>query len=98
LCSFFCQAEDGIRDFHVTGVQTCALPIFAFSIFWTYVWFCQYMLIWYANIPEETTYFKIRQHGPYGLIWYSVFIINFVLPILIRSEERRVGKEWIERG
>jgi len=56
---------------------------FAFSIFWTYVWFCQYMLIWYANIPEETTYFKIRQHGPYGLIWYSVFIINFVMPILI---------------
>lgn len=56
---------------------------FAFSIFWTYVWFCQYMLIWYANIPEETTYFKIRQHGPYSLIWYSVFVINFVMPILI---------------
>ncbi len=56
---------------------------FAFSIFWTYVWFCQYMLIWYSNIPEETTYFKIRQQGPYGLIWYATFIINFVGPILI---------------
>ncbi|PZF73078.1 quinol:cytochrome C oxidoreductase [Taibaiella soli] len=57
--------------------------MFAFSIFWTYVWFCQYMLIWYSNIPEETTYFKIRQHGPYSMIWYSVFIINFIMPILI---------------
>lgn len=57
--------------------------MFAFSIFWTYVWFAQYMLIWYGNIPEETTYFKIRQHGPYALIWYSVFIINFIMPILI---------------
>ncbi|WP_276132693.1 quinol:cytochrome C oxidoreductase [Polluticoccus soli] len=57
--------------------------MFAFSIFWTYVWFAQYMLIWYGNIPEETTYFKIRQQGPYGMIWYSVFIINFVMPILI---------------
>jgi len=57
--------------------------MFAFSIFWTYVWFAQYMLIWYANIPEETTYFKMRQDGPYSLIWYSVFIINFIVPIII---------------
>ncbi len=57
--------------------------MFAFSIFWTYVWFDQYMLIWYANIPEETWYFKIRQHGPYSLIWYSTFVINFIMPVLI---------------
>lgn len=57
--------------------------LFAFSVFWTYVWFAQYMLIWYGNIPEETTYFKIRQQGPYSLIWYSVFIINFIMPILV---------------
>jgi len=57
--------------------------MFAFSIFWTYVWFDQYMLIWYSNIPEETTYFKIRQQGPYGIIWYATFIINFVMPVLI---------------
>ncbi|RYD52183.1 MAG: quinol:cytochrome C oxidoreductase [Sphingobacteriales bacterium] len=56
---------------------------FAFSIFWTYTWFCQYMLIWYGNIPEETIYFKIRQQGPYSVIWYATFIINFVGPILI---------------
>jgi hypothetical protein len=57
--------------------------MFAFSIFWTYVWFDQYMLIWYSNIPEETVYFKMRQQGPYGLIWYSTFIINFLMPVLI---------------
>ncbi len=57
--------------------------MFAFSIFWTYVWFSQFMLIWYGNIPEETTYFKIRMQGPYSLIWFSVFIINFILPILV---------------
>ncbi|HEY1032384.1 MAG TPA: quinol:cytochrome C oxidoreductase [Flavipsychrobacter sp.] len=57
--------------------------MFAFSIFWTYTWFAQYMLIWYSNIPEETTYFKMRQQGPYSMIWYSVFIINFIMPILI---------------
>ena len=57
--------------------------MFAFSIFWTYVWFSQYMLIWYANIPEETVYFKHRVQGPYRGIFYINLIINFVCPILI---------------
>ena len=57
--------------------------MFAFSIFWTYLWFAQYMLIWYANIPDETSYFKLRQQGPYSVIFYANFIINFCMPILI---------------
>lgn len=57
--------------------------MFAFSIFWTYTWFCQYMLIWYGNIPEETSYYKMRQQGPYGLIFYASFVLNFIFPILI---------------
>jgi len=57
--------------------------IFAFSIFWTYLWFSQFMLIWYANIPEETIYFKTRLQGPYrGIFWFNL-IVNFVAPILI---------------
>ena len=57
--------------------------MFAFSIFWTYLWFSQFMLIWYANIPEETIYFKPRAQGIYGPIFWMMFIINFVAPILI---------------
>lgn len=57
--------------------------MFAFSIFWAYTWFAQYMLLWYGNIPEETTYFKIRQQGPYGFLFYAQFIICFIMPILI---------------
>jgi hypothetical protein len=65
--------------------------MFAFSIFWTYLWFSQYMLIWYANIPEETVYFKPRQEGVYkGIFWLNL-IINFLAPLLIlmrRSSKR----------
>jgi Ni/Fe-hydrogenase subunit HybB-like protein len=65
--------------------------MFAFSIFWTYLWFSQYMLIWYANIPEETIYFKPRQEGVYkGIFWLNL-IINFLAPLLIlmrRSSKR----------
>lgn len=49
--------------------------LFAFSTFWAYIWFCQYMLIWYANFPEETSYFADRMHG----IWRSLFLLNLVL-------------------
>ncbi len=57
--------------------------MFAFSIFWTYLWFSQYMLIWYSNQPEETIYFKPRVQGPYRGIFFLNLIINFVAPILL---------------
>jgi hypothetical protein len=57
--------------------------MFAFSIFWTYLWFSQYMLIWYANIPEETIYFKSRVQGAYKGIFFLNLIINFICPLLI---------------
>lgn len=57
--------------------------LFAFSIFWTYLWFAQFMLIWYANIPEETIYFKVRLQGPYAGLFYLNLVVNFVAPILI---------------
>ncbi|HMF70336.1 MAG TPA: hypothetical protein VK616_02615 [Flavitalea sp.] len=58
--------------------------MFAFSVFWTYLWFSQYMLIWYANIPEETVYFKSRtKGGPYSGIFWLVLIINFLAPLLL---------------
>jgi hypothetical protein len=57
--------------------------MFAFSIFWTYLWFSQFMLIWYANIPEETTYSKPRAQGIYSGIFWMMFIINFLAPLLI---------------
>jgi hypothetical protein len=57
--------------------------MFAFSIFWTYLWFSQFMLIWYANIPEETKYFRPRMIGEFrGLFWLNL-ILNFVTPFLI---------------
>ncbi|GAB3419124.1 quinol:cytochrome C oxidoreductase [Niabella aquatica] len=62
--------------------------MFAFSIFWTYLWFSQFMLIWYSNQPEETIYFVNRignagNPGHYAGIFWTMLIINFVGPILI---------------
>ncbi len=57
--------------------------IFAFSIFWTYVWFSQFLLIYYANLPEEVIYFKRRWTDHY-FMWFCLnIIINFAAPVLI---------------
>ncbi|TBR18387.1 MAG: quinol:cytochrome C oxidoreductase [Chitinophagaceae bacterium] len=57
--------------------------MFAFSVFWTYLWFSQYMLIWYSNQPEETIYFQPRVHGVYKTIFFLNLIINFLAPLLL---------------
>ena len=72
---------------------------FAFSIFWTYLWFSQFMLIWYANMPEETIYFAKRigdgsHSGPYRAIFWLNLCINFLAPFLIlmrRGSKRNYG-------
>ncbi len=57
--------------------------VFAFSVFWTYVWFEQFMLIYYANIPEEVGYFVQRlKTDAYTPIFFLTLFINFVFPFL----------------
>jgi hypothetical protein len=69
--------------------------VFAFSIFWTYIWFCQFMLIYYANLPEETVYFIQRMRtAPYSWIFYANIFLNFVLPFLLlmtRDAKRQIS-------
>jgi hypothetical protein len=57
--------------------------MFAFSVFWTYLWYSQFMLIWYANIPEETIYFKPRMQGVYRGVFFLNLITNFAVPFLL---------------
>lgn len=57
--------------------------IFGFSIFWTYVWFAQFILIWYANMPEETVYFYKRWEPEYKPWFWLSIIVNFLAPLLL---------------
>ena len=64
--------------------------LFAFSIFWTYMWFSQFMLIWYANIGEETGYFLHRREE-YSFLFYANLAVNFLIPffVLMRNDTKR---------
>ena len=84
--------------------------MFAFTVFWAYIGFSQFMLIWYANLPEETGYMMDRLHG--GWFWVSVFLLvgKFMIPFFLllprdakRSESMLVGvglfmlvAQWID--
>jgi hypothetical protein len=58
--------------------------VFAFSIFWTYIWFSQFLLIYYANIPEESVYFVERlESDVYSPYIFVNLALNFFLPFLV---------------
>ena len=57
--------------------------VFAFSIFWTYIWFSQFLLIYYANIPEETVYFYKRWEGEFLPLFWLNLVVNFLTPLLV---------------
>jgi hypothetical protein len=57
--------------------------MFAFTVFYAYIAFSQFLLIYYANIPEETIWFYHRLEGSWKYITYGLLIFRFVLPFLI---------------
>jgi len=67
--------------------------IFGFSIFWTYLWFAQFLLTWYANIPEEAAYFARRWEPQFKPWFWLNIVINFLTPLLVlmkRDSKRMV--------
>lgn len=67
--------------------------VFAFTVLWTYLWVAQFLLMWYANIPEETIYFTKRWDN-YMFLWAVNPILNFFLPFLVlmtRPAKRNLG-------
>jgi len=55
--------------------------LLGFSCFWMYIWFSQYMLIWYTNIPEETSYFILRTRSAWWPLVVANVVLNWVVPL-----------------
>jgi len=71
--------------------------LFAFTTFWIYIWFSQHMLIWYANIPEETSYYLKRHSGPFLVLSVVNIFLNWLIPftILLFRKTKRSEKSLI---
>ncbi|MCF6294278.1 MAG: quinol:cytochrome C oxidoreductase [Flavobacteriaceae bacterium] len=91
LLAIFLKAKGYLEFVNDSHLHDLAKYMFGFSIFWTYLWFSQFMLIWYANIPEEVTYFVTRIED-FNLPFFGMLILNFVFPflLLMNSDFKRV--------
>jgi hypothetical protein len=78
----FLKSRGLLKGFNSEHMHDLGKYIFGFSVFWTYLWFSQFMLIWYANNGEETQYFFIR-FEQFKVVFFANLLINFVLPFLI---------------
>jgi len=82
LLTMYLKSKGYLEFVNANHLHDLAKYMFAFSIFWTYLWFSQFMLIWYANIPEEVTYFVTRIQD-YQLPFFGMVVMNFVFPVLM---------------
>nr|WP_315195401.1 quinol:cytochrome C oxidoreductase [uncultured Flavobacterium sp.] len=82
VVTIYLKSKGYLENVNTSHIHDLAKFMFGISIFWTYLWFSQFMLIWYANIPEEITYFVMRIQV-YNLPFFGAVVMNFLFPVLI---------------
>ena len=92
LIAIYLKSKGYLEFVNDSHIHDLGKFMFGVSIFWTYLWFSQFMLIWYSNIPEEVTYFITRIED-YNLPFFGMLVMNFIFPLLIlmNSDYKRVN-------
>ena len=96
LLTLYLKRNGYLNDVNESHIHDLGKWVFAFSLVWTYMWFSQFMLYWYANIPEEVAYFTARLEVPnYKFLFWFSMAINFLFPIILlmsRDAKRNNGR------
>ncbi len=94
LVTLYLKSRGYLEFVNNSHIHDLAKFMFGLSVFWTYLWFSQFMLIWYANIPEEVTYF-ITRIQLYNVPFFGAVVMNFLFPllILINTDFKRIS--WV---
>jgi len=94
MTTLYLKSKGYLEHVNTSHIHDLAKFMFGISIFWTYLWFSQFMLIWYSNIPEEVTYFITRiEH--YKLPFFGMLVLNFIFPLLILINTDFKRLTWI---
>lgn len=94
LVTLYLKSQGQLEFINTSHIHDLAKFMFGVSIFWTYLWFSQFMLMWYSNIPEEVTYFIFRiEH--YKLPFFGMLFLNFIFPLLILVNTDFKRLTWI---
>ena len=93
LTTIYLRSKGLLQKFTDEHMHDIGKYIFGFSVFWAYLWFSQFMLIWYSNNGEETQYFFLR-FEQFKLIFFANLLINFFFPFLVlmmNTSKRTMG-------
>ena len=92
LITIYLKSKGYLPEVNNSHIHDLGKFMFGVSIFWTYLWFSQFMLIWYSNIPEEVTYYLTRIED-YNLPFFGMVVMNFVFPLLVlmNSDYKRMN-------
>jgi len=94
LITLYLKSKGYLEYVNTSHIHDLAKFMFGISVFWTYLWFSQFMLMWYADIPEEVVYFKMRIDN-YTLPFFGMVAMNFVFPVLILINTDFKRLSWI---
>jgi hypothetical protein len=83
LLIFFLRTQGYLKQVNEAHMHDLARYLFRFSIVFGYLWFMQFLISWYANIPEITQYYTPRFLGEWQFLFYAELFINFVIPFLV---------------
>ena len=99
LITIYLKSQGYLEFVNDSHIHDLGKFMFGFSIFWTYLWFSQFMLIWYSNIPEEVTYFITRIED-YNITFFGMIVMNFLFPLLVlmNSDYKRTNYFIIMAG
>lgn len=78
----YLKSQGLLKDVNNSHIHDLVKWMFALSMLWSYLWFSQFMLIWYANVAEETIYY-ITRFEEYKLLYIGTFLVNFILPFFV---------------
>lgn len=92
LVTIYLKSKGYLEKVNDSHIHDLGKFMFGISVFWTYLWFSQFMLIWYSNIPEEVTYFITRIED-YNLPFFGMLVMNFIFPLLLlmNSDYKRIN-------
>ncbi|MCX6546472.1 MAG: hypothetical protein NTW40_00230, partial [Acidobacteria bacterium] len=91
LAVLYLQEQNRLEGVRADHLYNLGAFLFAFTVFWSYIGFAQYMLMWYANFPDEVIYYKVRLAGSWRVITIALAGLHFILPFfaLVTRDAKR---------
>lgn len=85
LATLYLKSHNRLSEVRGDHLYSLGTFTFAFTVFWSYIAFAQYMLMWYANLPDEVSWYHDRLHGGWHAVTVALAIVHFIIPFFALS-------------